>query len=316
MSKSAVKKIEIIILITALLFLPALVPAVQAGELPDGTGIRIAVIDTGVLEAYAGQHPGRIETGINYVFPEQGRADKIGHGTRVISLILGAETETGTVAGTAPGATVVPLVYQSRYPSGVTNNGGVALLSRAIREAVDVYGCRVLCISSGTVTDDGALRAATAYAEEKGTVVVAAVGNDQGWQPDRSYYPACYETVIGTGAVDEQDVIADFSQQHGVFTVTSGKKIQALALDGTVRQFSGTSYAAAIVAGIAATLLSAEPGSTPPEIRSAIALSAEDLGEAGLDPAYGWGKIDTAAALTLLRSWHEENRKEKSSNVP
>ncbi len=268
------------------------------GEILDGAGIRIGVIDTGVMETYAGLLNAQIENGRNYVFPEQGRGDKIGHGTRVTSLILGTES----VQGSAPGAIVVPLVYQSRYPSGVIKNGGTALLAQAMRDAIDVYQCRILCISSGTVIDDALLRAAAAYAEEKGVVVVAAVGNDYGKQPDRTYYPAGYESVIGVGAADEEGKVAAFSQRRGVFTVEDGVKIKALTLDGTVKEFSGTSYSAARVAGVVATLFSAVPNSSPAQIRNAIALSASDEGQPGYDSTYGWGRINQEAALELLKT--------------
>lgn len=267
---------------------------------PGGSGICIAIIDTGVMEVYSADLGGHIEEGINYVFPEQGTDDKIGHGTRIVSLIIGAEKENKTVEGTAPNAKVVPMVYQSRYSSGVTVNGGTELLAKAIIDAVDIYGCRVLCISSGTTEDSEDLREAVAYAEENGAVVIAAVGNDNVREPNKVYYPASYETVIGIGAIDNNDTVADFSQRNGVFAVTQGKDVMALSLNGTIKKYSGTSYANARAAGIIAGLLSQVPDSTPKDVRDAIAMSAEDLGEQGYDSAYGWGKINIYGALLML----------------
>lgn len=268
--------------------------------IPDGSGIYIAVIDTGVMDVYSADLGEHIEKGINYVFPEQGTDDKIGHGTRVVSLIIGAEKDDETVEGTAPDAKVVPLVYQSRYPSGVTVNGGTEFLAKAILDAVDIYGCRVLCISSGTTEDSETLREAVAHAEENGAVVVAAVGNDNVRDPNKVYYPASYETVIGIGAIDNNGIVADFSQRNGVFAVTQGKDVMALSLNGTVKKYSGTSYANARAAGIIAVLLSQFPDSTPEDVRTAIAMSAEDLGEHGYDSDYGWGEINIYGALVML----------------
>lgn len=267
-----------------------------------GRGIRIGIIDTGVTAKHDAFGEGQLAEGINLVFPEHGTEDKIGHGTRIASLIAGTETERGTIEGTAPEASVVPLVYQSLYPSGVTKNGGVELLAQAIVTAIDDYGCRVLCISSGINTDEEILRDAVEYAEKKEVIVVAAVGNDNERNPEKIYYPAAYETVIGIGALDENNKIAEFSQRHGVFAAVRGENVRALSLDGTLKKFSGTSYAAACAAGISASLLSEAPDSTPEEIRRSVALSAEDLGEPGYDADYGWGKINAGAALTLLKS--------------
>lgn len=271
-------------------------------ELPAASKIRIGIIDTGVLTEGNIFGEGQIEEGINLVFPGNTTEDKIGHGTRVASLIAGVRTEQESIDGTAPEAVIVPLVYQSQYPSGVIKNGGVELLAQAVITAIDAYHCRVLCISSGINTDEKVLRDAVEYAEKKGVIVVAAAGNDNETHPKKIYYPAAYETVISIGAMDENNKISGFSQRHGVFAAVQGENIKAMALDGTIKKFSGTSYANAIAAGIAASLLSEAPDSTPEDIRRCIASSAEDLGEAGYDADYGWGKINAVAALDLLKS--------------
>ena len=61
---------------------------------------------------------------------------------------------------------------------------------------------------------------------------------------------------------------------------------------------SGTSMAAPHVAGLAA-LIASEGNTSPAHIRSRLQQSADDLGEAGTDPAYGKGRINAAAALGL-----------------
>lgn len=61
---------------------------------------------------------------------------------------------------------------------------------------------------------------------------------------------------------------------------------------------SGTSMAAPHVAGLAA-LIASEGNTSPAHIRSRLQQSADDLGEAGTDPAYGKGRINVAAALGL-----------------
>lgn len=61
---------------------------------------------------------------------------------------------------------------------------------------------------------------------------------------------------------------------------------------------SGTSMAAPHVSGLAA-LVASEGITGPAQIRARIQQSADDLGEAGVDPAYGQGRINVARAVGL-----------------
>ena len=66
--------------------------------------------------------------------------------------------------------------------------------------------------------------------------------------------------------------------------------------DGTNWRFYGTSAAAPHVAAVAAQIWSAFPGETGNQIRDAIKSSAVDLGTAGFDNVYGWGRADALNA--------------------
>lgn len=61
---------------------------------------------------------------------------------------------------------------------------------------------------------------------------------------------------------------------------------------------SGTSMAAPHVAGVAA-LIASEGDTSPSRIRAVLQQSADDLGQAGTDPAYGKGRVNAAAAVGL-----------------
>jgi len=246
--------------------------------------VKIALIDTGVrLDRLP--KGARVEAGRNYVFEGGDTTDRVGHGTRIAGIILGI----------APDVTLVPLVYYSRYPSGVPTNGGIAAICRAIYDAIDVYGCRVVNLSSGVGVDDPNLRDAVRYAEEKGVIVVSAVGNDRAKDADRVFYPAAYDTVVGVGAVGAALEAAPFSQVNGsVLVVAPGTDLEVPSIreGSTTEKVSGTSYAAAYVAACAALLVSAHPDITPEDFREVLKVAAQDLGEAGYDQAFGWGLID------------------------
>jgi len=65
-------------------------------------------------------------------------------------------------------------------------------------------------------------------------------------------------------------------------------------------QGAGTSFAAPTVAGLAALLVAQLGHGNPALIRARILQSADDLGEPGVDPYYGKGRINIARALGLI----------------
>jgi subtilisin family serine protease len=64
--------------------------------------------------------------------------------------------------------------------------------------------------------------------------------------------------------------------------------------------WSGTSFSAPHVAGVAALLLSVDPTLTPGEVRDAMDSTATDLGNAGYDHRYGFGLVDACGAVATV----------------
>jgi len=267
----------------------------------NGSGVRIALIDTGVSCKYLDDS--RIVAGKNYVFPDMGVNDLIGHGTAVAGIILGSE-KLG-IEGVAAGVDIVPLVFYSRYISGFPVNGGIEAICKAIYDAIDLYNCRIINISSGITVDDDKLREAIAYAEEKNVLVVSAVGNANRSSPDSIYYPAAYETVIGVGAANGKNEVAFFSQRNAsVKLLAPGMDIPTVPINNSSKlvKVDGSSYAAAFVTGAAALLLEENPELTAAQLREILYRSAKDLGPEGYDTDNGWGLLDITKALSELRN--------------
>lgn len=63
---------------------------------------------------------------------------------------------------------------------------------------------------------------------------------------------------------------------------------------------TGTSWSAATTSGLAALLVSTMGKGRPDQIEAAIEQSADDLGEPGKDPHFGWGRINIARALGII----------------
>lgn len=253
--------------------------------------VRVAFIDSGVSTKHL--DASRVAAGENLIFPARDTDDRVGHGTATAGILLGS-AELG-IPALAAEAVVVPLVCYDTYPSGVAARGDAALLADAIRRAVDNYGCRIVNISMGIAADDPDLAAAVAYAEEKGVLLVSAVGNDYENAPDTAYYPAAYDSVVGVGAYDGADVAA-FSGRIGVSVVAPGVNIAAVSNRNEAKAVrrSGTSYACAYVTGVLADMLAADPTLTAADARAALYAAARDVGEPGFDAASGYGLVTAA----------------------
>lgn len=291
---------SIFLMLCCLLLMPAAALPVGAEAEPDpghagaSAPVRIAFIDSGISTKHIDSS--RVLQGTNYIFPESDTQDRVGHGTATAGLVLGAE-DLG-VTGISPDALAIPLVVVDTFPSGAVKNGGPDALCKAIYDAVDRYGCRVVNISLCTTEDSAELRAAVDHAEANGAILIAAVGNDG--EDGKTYYPAAYETVVAVGSADG-GAVASFSQSgadilaEGVNLLTASNRNASSPI--TV---SGTSYSCALVSGICARMLTKDPNLTPEAVRKALFSQAEDLMEPGFDLRSGWGVISAYQGNLIL----------------
>jgi hypothetical protein len=144
---------------------------------------------------------------------------------------------------------------------------------------------------------------ATQYAASKGVLVVAAAGNGGVTAPPS--YPAADPTdqVIAVAAHDELNQPASFSQDGAYIDVAApGVRVLSTYLASNYAYLNGTSMAAPHVAGVAALLLSAKPGLTRADLRSAILSGAVDIHQAGRDTRTGTGRVDAVRSLELLNA--------------
>jgi minor extracellular protease Epr len=284
----------IAILITFILLLP--LAAYGAEEKAGPVPVRIAVIDTGISDRSIDQS--HVAEGYNYILPGESTVDKIGHGTAIASIIVGSEK--AGITGLCPEAVLVPLVFYSLDENGKIIKGSTTLLAKIIRDAVDIYHCRILNISSGSLSDTPALAAAVAYAEEQGVMIVSCAGNDG---DETVYYPGAYDTVLCVGSANaELTGAAGFSQRNEkVDVLAPGERLPVATIKGKRLAVSGTSFSAAYASATLARLLVEKPGLTPAQMRQILLNTALDLGEAGC----GYGLLQPDAALASARAVEE-----------
>lgn len=255
-------------------------------ETAHAASVRIGVIDTGVKEKEGIIDGEKILDGKNYVLGGGDTDDEVGHGTRVASLIIG--TADGEIVSPCSESAIVPLVYYTKLASGAVLNGGIESICNAIYDAVDVYDCQIINISSGITADDERLKKAVDHAEEQGVLIVSACGNSG----DEAYYPAAYDTVIGVGSHNDEFEPADFScQGSGLDMLTYGEDLKVVSIKNAAdyETISGTSYSTALISAHAAAALEQYPHLTPSQIRYLMRIGCDDICDAGYDEKSGYG---------------------------
>ncbi len=138
----------------------------------DGTGIKIAVIDTGVdfnhPDLFGWGVDGKVIGGYNFIHEGQLPLDTNGHGTQVAGVIAA----DGQLVGIAPKAKI--LAYKvSEDGEGVSSE----LITRAIEKAID-DGADIINISLGVNRTNSKIDSAVNNALDRGIFVVTAAGND------------------------------------------------------------------------------------------------------------------------------------------
>ena len=398
------------------------VPMVQADQVPStpvGSLVKLCIIDSGISAGHD-DFAGLPVDGNNNAGSGAWNEDLCGHGTHVAGTIA-ATTGNGigvaSVASDAVSLHIVKVFGDSTVENCAWTHS--SNLVAALDECT-AAGAKVVSMSLGGSFKSRAEDKAFKAANDAGVLSIAAAGNDGN---TRKSYPASYDSVVSVAAIDQNKVVADFSQQNGAVeisapgvgvlstypfkhvvtvggieysagaiefaafgTVTStlvdgglcdsvgswsgavvlcergvvsfldkvsngeaggaaaviiynnepgnfagtlgegnSSGIPAVSLSqedgaslvatqlgqpGTVESnlghgyasLDGTSMATPHVAGVAALVWSQYPAATNDDIRAALTATAEDLGPAGRDNAYGYGLIQAKAAYDYLDS--------------
>jgi subtilisin family serine protease len=231
----------------------------------------IALLDTGISTTAIPSES--LLPGHNYVTNTDDTEDRINHGTAVASVILGCES--AGVKGVAPSTFVVPLVIADKV-EGEMVTATPDVLAGAIRDSVDKYGACIINVSLGIKKDDPAVKAAVAYVQKQGALVIAAAGN--GGDSEELYYPAAYDGVLTVGSHDKDLKVSSFTQQNGTVDILApGEDIWLASRNGVTYGARGTSYATGFVSAAAALLWQADLTQTPEEISQTILSSAQTV---------------------------------------
>lgn len=294
------------------------------------SGVIVAVIDSGVdithpdIAANIWTNPGEIpgnnidDDGNGYIDDVHGwnfnsgtsnPVDDNGHGTHVAGTIAGVGNNGTGIVGVSWNTTIMPLKFLNSSGSGSNINAAQAMQYAADNGAKissNSYGC--------ACTNDQFLIDAIKYEHDRNVTMIAAAGNNS--TDALTFAPGSEDGAIAVAATDSTDGIAAFSNT-GIRIDVSAPGVEILSLKSSNASavctgaaivntnychISGTSMATPHVSGLAALMLAKNPSLTPEQIRQILRTTSVDIGTAGRDNTFGYGRIDANAAVAASMS--------------
>jgi thermitase len=260
--------------------------APAAWDLSIGTGVTVAILDTGVDATHA-DLSARMVPGWNFYDNNADTSDVHGHGTGVAGAAAATLGNAVGVASVAGGASIMPVRIADANAWAYWSTTAQALTWVADQ------GVRVANISYVGVAGSSSVRSAAQYMQSKGGLVVVAAGNnnrDEGISPTT--------TMIPVSATDSADLKASFSS-WGDFVAMSapGVGIWTTVRGGSYQTWQGTSLASPVTAAVVVLMMAVNPALSGAQVEQLLYETAFDLGEPGRDAVFGHGRVDAAAAV-------------------
>jgi thermitase len=272
--------------------------AAGLGAFPATGGVKIGIVDTGIDQTHpdlSGQTvacaksqgllpimSGSIQVG--------SCADDNDHGSHVAGTIAAKANNGIGVAGVAFNADLVIC----KALGGPLGTGSTADVANCINWVAS-QGARVISMSLGGGASTTLQQAvASAWNNGNGAVIVAAAGNDGDATLN---YPAAYAEVVSVAATDSSDARASFSNANADVEIAApGVNVLSTVRGGAYATLSGTSMATPHVSAVAGVLRQLFPSDSAAAIRSRLDAAVNDLGPAGRDASFGFGRLNLCKA--------------------
>ena len=245
-----------------------------------GRGVRIAILDSGTPPPIF-NNEGRVES----IYDQNDTEDDVfGHATAIGSILFGGLGIRGLCEHA-----------ESVYIKVLNSEGcgSVKSVSHGILRAIDA-DCDLINLSLGFMRTEKCPKLLEKACEEAcnaGKIIICAAGNDGG----RVNWPAALKTTICVGAAGKNSKKALFSSSGEVDFVAPGKNLPVLTQNETPKLVAGTSFAAALVTGVTASLIADMKAMRRPvgieKVKEALRNLATDVGAPGWDEETGFGLI-------------------------
>ena len=288
-----------------------------------GSGVIVAVVDTGIYDNHDDLDGARILTDIDWDFVDDdddtrpnkicrqfGQSSAEWHATFVAGIIGATTNNVIGVAGVGP-VDILPVRTLNQCGSGFSSDVAAGILHAKNN------GAHVINLSLGSSAASNSILDAVNLAYAADIILVAAAGNDG----DQSIsYPAGFDNVISVSATTNIDELASYSQFGNTIELSApGGSSGSCSTSGTPYIVStgaivsgrnviltylcaiGTSFASPHVAGVAALLKTqymSDSTVSNVDIRTHLQTTAEDLGAEGKDIKFGYGLVRADVAVS------------------
>ena len=280
------------------------VPGLDAlwAETLGDAGICVAVLDGPVDRTHASLIGARLSHDTLFAGGSLKNDAACRHGTHIASVIFGQHS--GAIKGIAPHCRGVSIPIFESVEADSLRPCSQLDLARAIGRAVQ-QGAHIINISGGQFSPSGTayplLENVVRECGRRGILIVAAAGNEG---CACLHVPAALPAVLAVGAIDQAGRPLAFSNWGGPYQaggiVAPGENILGARCGGGTTLGTGTSYATAVVCGVAALLLSLQRQWGRPVdaqlVRAALLRSAVG----GDDPRLLAGRLNVGGAVSLL----------------
>ncbi len=260
------------------------IDAVEAWSVTRGSGIKVAILDSGVASDNPDISP-KVVARANFSSASTGE-DNYGHGTHVAGIVAATTDNTTGVASVCPGCTILD--------GKVLNDSGSSSTS-SVSDGINwatANGAKVINMSLGQSRSSRTLEIAVKNAWNAGVVIVASAGNNNN---TTKLYPAAYPNVIAVAATDNNDARASFSTYGAswvdiaapgvnVYGTFPNHPFYLSAKYGRSQGYdvaNGTSMSSPIVAGVAALAWSAHAGASNTSVRAKVESTADKIAGTG-----------------------------------
>lgn len=256
-----------------------------------GRGIKIGILDTGL------RSPGHDDFNYDTIieskaFTKDNIIDLNGHGTWVNSAISAKQNNTGVIGGAYNAEIYVAKVLENN------GSGGLIPLVKGTQWLIE-KGCNIIngSLGFGSAKIIENYRYIIDQGTKAGVIFVFASGN--GGKKNEVDFPAIVDKVFSVGAIDSAGRIASFSNK-GVELDIVAPGVNVLGISHSNMGFvgmSGTSQASPLVSSFLACYMEHYKGihNRFPRFEELYLditkKNTKDLGNSGLDPAYGYGMI-------------------------
>lgn len=216
-------------------------------KLSDNNGIgncTIAIIDTGINDQYLSEHRENITNTYNVLNNSNDVSDQHGHGTEMVSILLG--DEESNLVGINPNASII--IVKAIGESGKTDNSNIAKAIDFLLNQDELPD--IINLSLGSLNNDPSLEKMISLALEKGIIIVASVGD---YSQKDILYPSAYVGVISVQAIDVNGNLDYMSNTSAKTTLSfPGVGINVLHFENQereIKQIQGSSAATILASG-------------------------------------------------------------------